>query len=365
MNDEKWIQQMRQKMANYKRPAPEVSWEEIDRALAASKTRSLRLLWLHRMAAAAVVLLIVGVGYWSLLPDETEPVIESPIAQNLPKENHGDWYNDSSVAKIRVPIPVILPRKTGEVACLDSESETVLPISTSERDTVNTPEPVSKEQPHAVEEKAKSVEPTRRVIYPADLHQRKHLDNRLTAKVYMSSTMASSQIGLFGIRGNLLPFKKVQDTTLIEQHIHHRQPVRFGLSLRYRLNDRWSVESGLSYTRLSSDITTTLDGVTTMTEQHLNYIGLPLNISYDLWKNRHFVLYVTAGGMMEKSLDTSPWQFSLNGAAGAEYKLTDVFSLYAEPGIGYYFKDGCTTPTIYQDHPLNFNLSVGLRFNLK
>lgn len=141
--------------------------------------------------------------------------------------------------------------------------------------------------------------------------------------------------------------------------------MRFGLSLRYRLNDRWSIESGLSYTRLSSDISTTVDGVTTVTKQHLNYIGLPLNISYDLWKSNHFGLYVTAGGTIEKSLDTSPWQFSLNGSVGAEYKLTNFFSLYAEPGLGYYFKDGSTTPTIYQDHPLNINLSFGLRFNLK
>jgi long-subunit fatty acid transport protein len=154
-------------------------------------------------------------------------------------------------------------------------------------------------------------------------------------------------------------------TTQIEQPVHHRQPIRFGLSLRYRLNDRWSIESGLSYTRLSSDITTTIDSKTTVTEQHLNYIGLPLNISYDLWKSNHFGLYITTGGTIEKSLDTSPWQFSLNGAVGAEYKLTSSFSLYAEPGLGYYFKDGSTTPTIYQDHPLNINLSFGLRFNLK
>jgi hypothetical protein len=104
---------------------------------------------------------------------------------------------------------------------------------------------------------------------------------------------------------------------------------------------------------------------TSTTEQRLNYIGLPLSISYDLWKTKHFGLYISAGGMIEKSLDTSPWQFSLNGSAGAEYKLTDFFSLYAEPGLGYYFPDGSSIPTIYQDHPLNFNLSFGLRFNLK
>ena len=150
-----------------------------------------------------------------------------------------------------------------------------------------------------------------------------------------------------------------------EQLVNHRQPVRFGLSLRYRLSDRWSLESGLAYTRLSSDITTIVDGVTTTTEQRLNYIDLPLSVSYSLWKSRYFGLYIATGAMIEKRLDASPWQFSLNGAVGAEYKLTNYFSLYAEPGIGYYFKDGSSTPTIYQDRPLNFNLSFGLRFNLK
>ena len=150
-----------------------------------------------------------------------------------------------------------------------------------------------------------------------------------------------------------------------DQHIHHRQPIRFGLSLRYQLDDRWSVESGLSYTRLSSDITIVEAGMTTVTEQRLDYIGLPLNVGYDLWKNRTFGLYVTAGGMIEKRLGATPWLFSLNAAAGAEYRLNDHFSLYAEPGLGYYFPDGSATPTIYQDRPLNFNLSLGLRFHLK
>ena len=175
------------------------------------------------------------------------------------------------------------------------------------------------------------------------------------AKVYMSSTMTGSQTNV--------PIYATNAETY--HNVHHFQPIRFGLSLRYRLKDHWSVESGLSYTRLSSDISTTTNGKTTILEQHLNYIGLPLNISYDLWKSNHFGLYVTTGGTIEKSLDTSPWLFSLNGTVGAEYKLTDIISLYAEPGLGYYFKDGSSTPIIYQDHPLNFNLSLGLRFNLK
>ena len=344
---EQWIQQMQQKMADYKRPAPEVSWEEIDRTLAANKTRQPRLLWLRRIAAAAAFLLIAGVGYWGLLRNNTE-------------ENHGDWHNDSSEAKIRVPVPVMLD-SAAKISVTAMLAETVAPVFESSPDTIHTAPTEEEALPHSNGEsdsrpKEQTPPTPAPVIYPTDLHQRKHIDNRLTAKVYMSSTMADSQI-----KTNSQP-----NSPIIDNHnIHHYQPMRFGLSLRYRITDRWSIESGLSYTRLSSDISTTVDGVTTVTEQHLNYIGLPLNISYDLWKSNHLGLYVTAGGTIEKSLDTSPWQFSLNGAVGAEYKLTDFFSLYAEPGLGYYFKDGSTTPTIYQDRPLNINLSFGLRFNLK
>ena len=368
---EQWIQQMRQKMADYKRPAPKVSWEEIDQALATNKSHKTRLLWLRRMAAAAVILLIVGMGYWGLLHHDAEQATEKRVAENHGKrENHGDWHNDSSAAKIRVPkirvpVPVILPAKTSVPPIL---AETVTPVSESSPDTINTAPTEDESLPQSNGEsdsrpKEQTPPTPAPVIYPTDLHLRKHIDNRLTAKVYMSSTMAGSQTKLYNVQeGSLSPDVH---TTQFEQNAHHRQPTRLGLSLRYRVNDRWSIESGLLYTRLSSDISTTIHGVTTVTKQHLNYIGLPLNISYDLWKSNHFGLYVTTGGTIEKSLDTSPWQFSLNGSVGAEYKLTNFFSLYAEPGLGYYFKDGSTTSTIYQDHPFNINLSFGLRFNLK
>ena len=69
---EQWIRQMQQKMADYKRPAPEVSWDEIDQALAAGKTHKTRQLWLQRVAAAAAILLIAGLGYVALKKKEDE-----------------------------------------------------------------------------------------------------------------------------------------------------------------------------------------------------------------------------------------------------------------------------------------------------
>ena len=146
----------------------------------------------------------------------------------------------------------------------------------------------------------------------------------------------------------------------------HHQPIRFGFSLRYRLNDRWSIESGLTYTRLSADFTKTVDDKSVTTEQHLNYIGIPV-----------VNIYLSAGAMVEKMISGSrttagvtnsvsihPLQFSVSGAAGAEFRFTPQFSLYAEPGLGYWFDNGSDIPTYYQDKPLSFSLSLGLRLNL-
>ena len=387
--EEEWMLQMREKMADYKWPAPELSWNELDLALAAGTTHKTHLLWMRRMVAAAVILLIAGVGYWGLLRHKSEPIIEKHWAQKQPLDNRsqgdisrGDRNDVTSqtshvffdkrkrIGRAERLSPCDQKKTKLEHHSTAMSEPEVVPISMGDNDTINTTETIEKEQPHILP-----------VIYPSDLNQRKHLDNRLMTKAYVTSTMTGNlsesyrkpDVYILGVlsRYPSYPNPSYSNSSYpnlivtTEHYVHHRQPVRFGLSLRYRLTDRWSAESGLTYTRLSSDITTIINDVTTVTEQRLNYIGLPLNISYELWKSRYFGLYVTGGGTIEKRLDDSSWQFSLNGAAGAEYKLSNYFSLYAEPGIGYYFKDGSSTPTIYKDHPLNFNLSLGLRFNLR
>ena len=358
--NEQWIHQMRQKMADYRQPAPKVSWDEIDRAVAAAKSRRNSLLWLRRLAAAAILLLVAGVGYWSFRNNEVGQTIDKRMAQKQPMDHLREDDYSVSVGDDKTRLP-----KQESIASAGFKPETTFSTPTADADTVNTlaaeveaPSPSDGTSHIPPREQT----PQKPVIHSSDLHQQQHIDNRLTAKVFMSSMMADSrQIESFDTRWEALN----SVGTSWQKHVHHHQPLRIGLSLRYRLNDRWSMESGLTYTHLSSDITSTANGVTTMTEQRLNYVGLPLNVSYNLWKRRRLGLYVTAGSMVEKCLDNSSWQLSLSGAAGVEYKLTNIFSLYAEPGFGYYFNDGSSTPTIYQDHPLNFNLSLGLRFNLK
>ena len=373
---EQWIIEMQQKLADYRQPAPEVSWDLIEEALAKNRQRAkakMVQMWTKRIAAAVLALVVATMGYRALnkqeatIPQltEAEPVIE------------GSHCDDPSMLSVITPQQE--SQKVSGVSNKEEEAfvpqEEASPIpQTEESSAPQTQEPQAQEEEESPVQVMKDSPRLQTLDYPTEIRKPTPSGNRLMAKVYMSSAMTGDQTDSYGrpgvynsselstdpLFGNL-----TEQTEQYEQYVNHHQPVRFGLSLRYRLKDRWNVESGLTYTRLSSDITTIIDDVTTVTEQRLNYIGLPLNISCELWKSRYFGLYVTGGGMIEKRLDDSSWQFSLNGAAGAEYKLTNFFSLYAEPGIGYYFKDGSSTPTIYKDHPLNFNLSFGLRLNLK
>jgi len=166
----------------------------------------------------------------------------------------------------------------------------------------------------------------------------------------------------------------------------HKQPVRFGVSVCYALNERFGIESGLSYTYLSSSLSSSGEDYSYKVRQSLQYVGIPLNFKASLWKKRWMDLYLSAGGMAEKCVDgdsetdymwrgrikssthkavrEKPWQCSVNASAGMQFNLSSVVGLYVEPGVSYYFDNGSSVSNIYKEKPLNFNLEFGLRFSL-
>ena len=64
-------------------------------------------------------------------------------------------------------------------------------------------------------------------------------------------------------------------------------------------------------------------------------------------------------------MSTSNLKWSVMGGVGIEFKLSRMLGLYFEPGVIYYFDDGTNIPNIRKDRPLNLNLQIGMRFNLK
>lgn len=165
----------------------------------------------------------------------------------------------------------------------------------------------------------------------------------------------------------------------------HHLPVRLGVSFRYYLNERWSIQSGLTYSYLASDLSYNSPDKSYQTKQKLHYIGIPLQIGTRIWESRQFKGYISAGAQVEKlisgkanthylldkqtsgtlieNVSDKKLLFSALASIGAEYMLGKDLSLYAEPGIHYYFKNGNGLKTHYNEQPLNFNISIGFRFH--
>ena len=168
------------------------------------------------------------------------------------------------------------------------------------------------------------------------------------------------------------PYYGYESSYTITEHLSkHRLPIRFGLSLHYQFHPRLAFMSGISYTRLYSEFSFPLYGNISYS-QRLHYIGVPLGVAWQLWAANRFSVYLAGGAMVEKCVSVSidgdytgqkPWQWSVNGAVGAEYAFTSLLGAYIEPSLGYYFSDGTQLEHYYKEHPLAPSIEFGLRMH--
>lgn len=174
----------------------------------------------------------------------------------------------------------------------------------------------------------------------------------------------------------------------VQEEYSHKIPVKVGLTARYNITGRLGVETGLTYSILSSSVKTgnSETGKNWSTgSQTLHYLGIPLNISFNILNSRYVNIYVTGGGMMEKSISGSiktdeyvdgkfartltakispkGLQWSVNAAAGVQANILPQLGFFVEPGVSHHFKNGSRVRSIYTDKPTDFSLGFGLRYS--
>lgn len=174
----------------------------------------------------------------------------------------------------------------------------------------------------------------------------------------------------------------------VQEEYSHKIPVKVGLTARYNITGRLGVETGLTYSVLSSSVKigNSETGKNWSTgSQTLHYLGIPLNISFNILNSRYVNIYVTGGGMMEKSIsgsiktdeyvdgkfdrtlttNISPkgLQWSVNAAAGVQANILPQLGFFVEPGVSHHFKNGSRVRSIYTDKPTDFSLGFGLRYS--
>ena len=161
-------------------------------------------------------------------------------------------------------------------------------------------------------------------------------------------------------------------------------PVSAGIGARFDIAPKWSVGVGVNWSMLTRNF----DGVFIMvedgeemeyTESHIrntqHYIGIPVNVYYNIISNKHINFYTYAGGAVEKGLtnrfdilssksvykeEIQGVQWSANLGLGVEFMFGKHLGLYLDPSVRYYFS--CQQPkSIRTAQPVMLGLELGLR----
>ena len=153
----------------------------------------------------------------------------------------------------------------------------------------------------------------------------------------------------------------------------HEIPISFGVSARFFLTDRLSINTGLNYTRYKSLRTRTFAGTYDRQKdwQYVHYLGVPVRLDFTAVNKKHFNLYFGAGMQMDKCvyahvgnerLYEKQVLFGLNGAMGLQVNIVPMIGLYFEPDFSYALNQG-SIKTFRSDELFVVTVRGGLRFN--
>ena len=173
------------------------------------------------------------------------------------------------------------------------------------------------------------------------------------------------------------------DSKEVVEKSYHHIPITLSLSVRKNINEHWGIETGVRYTYLRSDFTIINDSYLEKV-QKISYIGIPFKGSFNIWKQKRFSIYTSAGITLDipvratleeltsdngqiiyqKMSNLYPrLQWSADFGIGIQYHITSSIGIYAEPNLRYYFNNGSTLNTIRTTKPFDVTLPIGIRLS--
>ena len=404
MKDEKmkdkemWMDKLKEKLENYSEPIPPFGWKQLEKEMVPPAKK--RILYPYRRwgAVAAAVLLAVASSlsiYFLNTPTADEiRHTAAPVLAADPDLLPPTHDPDVQVAKVEPvqPRPVIaqvrkVTERQGIEPSVPAETvtypveERVNPVPEAEtEETVRPHQRSGQDKLHIPAEKPKAKKGRWSVGASVgngggtsfsgngagELLHASFSDQRLNLAPTAGNEIIQIPNNQMVVFKEGVPYLKRTDEIV---DVKHHQPVSFGLSVRKGLAKGFSVETGVTYTLLSSDVQTVVSDA--RIDQKLHYIGIPVRANWNFFDKDRFTLYVAAGGMVEKcvygklghdKLTINPLQFSVAGAVGAQFNATKHVGVYVEPGVAYFFDDGSSVQTIRKETPCNFNIQAGVRF---
>lgn len=423
---EEWKDILQDSLADFEEAAPEGLWQNIDKELSAniviSGEANDRKPGRHKdrlitvLACAACIACVIGFFIYKGNDDVKSISDWAGRKQNTALANEKKLLADNKSVKPSVSAPedkeTVAPKERIKDIMLSSTSgaQTIVDDAENtseekhaeaiEHDAGAEKKSVVINKPYASDAYTSAKSGKKKELF--DKYDRKTYQGKWSASLFAANSMSnggsatgmqllSSSVSSDAMLGAVLQEKDNRVSGYYvkssnDERVEHHHPVRVGLSVRYSLTKRLGVETGVTYSYLSSDISQGEESNCNKTEQKLHFVGVPLNVDYSLWNNKILNVYVSGGGMVEKNIkgnSTATYvlngktqsatdykikmnrlQWSVNAAAGVQVNFTKELGLYAEPGIGYYFDNGSALKTYYSEKPLSFNIKLGLRYTI-
>lgn len=417
------------KLEGFEKEPPAFMWEKIESGLPLPnkkpKTRKL----IYQMAGWGAVAAAVLIAFFLFLPNDIEQS-QQQVAQNqsvLPSETkdttsiEGNAQADQTQKEVIIDQqPIVKNQYTSKVLVAkanDSSEKKDVVLASNTNKTLDETKNESVEATNALPVRATVLTASASVSKKTEKEETESKEDlqqkidkfaaeglqseKLLAENIDSQVEKSANTGLaLGVNGGgafskadaykrtvLAMANSDQQLTLRSETVklEHNQPITFGLSINKRINDRFSVESGITYTYLSSKIKSSAASTYSQSNmQYLHYLGIPLTINYNVIEWNKIRVYLAAGGAVQKdiygrvdkrsvnlsesgkshksSISQRNVQMSITSSLGISYPIYNNMSLYTTVGGAYYIDAKNEYETIYSDKQWLLNLNLGIKF---
>lgn len=419
--------ELQSKFSDYKAPVPPDGWDRIERSLKAARTARMvaRRRWFAVSAAAAVILLVGGLLFLWPTAEETMSLVSETASsadrtesqrnrlQAHRVEDAGDATPTAPATSSLQASRLVTSAKSKRIEKI-LQNRRLMQVKAERSISANDFSSIVKQVPQQ-----STLSATEGVAEETFLSVGSE-STGLTKRDEQVRRNEGQIVLALNSRGGLTPFEQtvnspmtlraaqadennppMTDPKLVLSNnmtagniaeMEHDQPVSFGITVSKSLFENLSVETGLLYTYLSSKTRNSSSNFQVQETQHLHYVGVPLNVNYNLFTLWKLGVYASVGGMLEKDVygeyrrkgegrslelnitseeeeitkisQRNP-QISVNAGLGISYPVYQNLKLYGKIGGAYYFDANNIYKTIYSDSKIVMDLSVGLRYEFK
>lgn len=423
MND--WTDMIGEELKGFEVPLPADDWDMLQRKRAAALRRRKVLLWSWAGVAASVAAVLAVVVMMFRGDSDAAPFISPenipPVLAEIPSASPDSSAVDESVAV--EPAPVVEHEKASmrsiaDVYIADADiSSGVKDTEESRNDRQDAEADVTTDVPSVPEElvfdvvRDSTASQTERLMADnikdedwgldfVDFPEEKKSRRKVRMALGVSGTGASFGLPLIpyvmDAQPDIIPPEPVDSTLtdvpqepmmsqfsapvpgerwVVHEDYDHFQPVSFGLSVRFMITDRLSVNTGLNYTLYTSRVVRIWsDGEEESLKQSAHYIGIPVRCDWMMIDRKKFGLYLGVGAQVDKAVyakvgterlyDPSVVLFSINGVLGLQYNITDRIGLYLEPELVGNLNSSSNIETFRNRRDIMLSARAGLRVNL-